>query len=144
MKKYLIVIFILLSLVNQMMAQSESIGTDKKMKRTKKDNKIYNLIEEGAEFPGGMNKLFEFANKNILYPITALNDSIYGRVTVQVIIEKDGGIREIKVVKGIRQDIDEEAIRLIKSMPKWVPGSINGIAVRTRRLIPIKFILPAK
>ncbi len=144
MKKILTLFFISLTFAGFLSAQQDVVEKSKKPKRTKKDTKIYNLIEEGAEFPGGMNEFFEFANKNILYPITALNDSVYGRVTLQVIIEKDGSINKIKIVKGIRQDIDEEALRLIKSMPKWVPGSINGVSVRTRRLIPIKFILPSK
>lgn len=118
-----------------------------KEKATKKEQKrrarkIYSIVESGADFPGGKEEMFKFANKNITYPLTALNDSIYGSVMIQVIIEMDGSLSEIKIIKGIREDINEEAIRLIKSMPKWEPGKIKGEAVRVKRVIPIKFSLP--
>jgi len=124
----------LLILCVAMAAEAQS-ASDKK-------NKIYHSADEEASFPGGNEAFTKFANENIVYPMTALNDKVFGKVVIEIIVEKDGKISSIKIKRGIRQDIDDEALRLIKSMPPWVPGKNKGQPIRMRKLIPIKFKLP--
>jgi len=100
---------------------------------------IFDVVEENPEFNGGMAKLYEYLNKNISYPEMAKENGIQGKVFVQFVVWKDGSIRDIKVVKGVHKTLDKEAIRVIKSMPKWKPGKQRGKNVNARFTLPIKF-----
>jgi len=100
---------------------------------------IFDVVEENPEFKGGMAKLYEYLNKNISYPEMAKENGIQGKVFVQFVVWKDGTIRDIKVVKGVHKTLDKEAIRVIKSMPKWKPGKQRGKNVNARFTLPIKF-----
>lgn len=102
----------------------------------------YMISEEIPEFPGGAEKMEEYIYKQIQYPEAALENEISGRVALTVIIEKDGSLNEIEVVRGVDPDLDKEAIRIIKGMPKWRPGKQNGKEIRMKYVIPINFCLP--
>lgn len=103
--------------------------------------KIFNLTDSLAEFPGGQAELMLWLSQNIRYPESAQQNGISGRVVVKCIIEKDGSIRGPVVVKGVDRDLDQEAIRVVKSMPKWIPAKNNGEPVRSYYSIPITFRL---
>ena len=93
------------------------------------------------QFPGGEGELFKFLRNNVKYPRNARENGISGKVYVSYIIDKDGGLRDIKIMKGVSQDLDEEAMRVIKLMPKWIPGIQDGIPVQVQYNMPINFML---
>ena len=103
--------------------------------------KIFTAVEENPKFPGGEKAMYEYLSKNIRYPEMAAQNNIQGRVTVQFVVEKDGSIGEVKVVRGKDPDLDKEAVRVVKSMPKFIPGKMNGQAVRVWYTLPINFKL---
>ena len=107
-----------------------------------KDNDtVYNSVEKMPEFPGGEKGLMEYVSNNVKYPEEAKNKNIAGRVFVSFVVEKDGSINEVKVLRGIGGGCDEEAVRVIKSMPKWKPGKQNGKPVRVNFQMPFVFKL---
>ena len=103
------------------------------------ENKIFDVVEEIPEFKGGIDKLYEYLNQNISYPKMAKEKGIQGRVFVQFVVWRDGSIGNIKIVRGAHEALDNEAIRVVKNMPKWDPGRRRGKAVNVRFILPIKF-----
>ena len=93
------------------------------------------------EFPGGSAKLMEYIQKNIKYPMMARESDIQGRVFVNFVVEPDGSISNVAVLRGIGGGCDEEAVRVVNSMPKWKPGKQRGSAVRCAYTVPIIFKL---
>ncbi|MDE5659416.1 MAG: energy transducer TonB [Muribaculaceae bacterium] len=110
-------------------------------KKAPEPEKIFTAVEESPKFPGGEAELYKFLNKNIRYPEIAAQNNIQGRVVVQFVVEKDGSVGEVKVVRGVDPDLDKEAVRVVKSMPKFIPGKMNGQNVRVWHTLPIKFTL---
>ena len=104
-------------------------------------NGVYQIVEEMPEFPGGVDALMQFLSKNIKYPEKAKDENISGRVFLGFVVEKDGSIGEVKVLRGIGGGCDEEAVRVVKAMPKWKPGKMEGQPVRVSYQIPINFKL---
>lgn len=102
---------------------------------------VYSAVEQPAEFPGGQTALMTWLAKNIAYPEAAQQNGISGRVIVKFIVEKDGSISGVSVVKGVDKDLDNEAIRVVKKMPKWQPGKNGGKAVRCYFSLPVTFRL---
>lgn len=102
---------------------------------------IFTVVEQMPEFPGGEAKLFEFIMKNLKYPQQAKEANIRGKVYVQFVVRKDGSITDIKTVRGIGSGCDDEAMRVVKSMPKWVPGTQRGKPVDVRMILPVNFSL---
>lgn len=92
-------------------------------------------------FPGGQEAMMDFIQKNVKYPGLAIENLIQGRVTVMFVVEKNGEITNIEVVKSVGWGLDDEAIRVVKSMPRWIPGENNYRPVRVKIALPIKFIL---
>ena len=107
-------------------------------------NGVYQIVEEMPQFPGGETKLMEHIAKNLTYPQEARDKGIEGRVFVAMVIEKDGSVSNVKVLRGIGGGCDEEAVRVISALPKWKPGKINGEPVRESYQIPINFKLTEK
>ena len=107
-------------------------------------NGVYQIVEEIPQFPGGEKALMEYMAKNLTYPQEARDKGIDGRVFVGMVIEKDGSVSNVKVLRGIGSGCDEEAVRVIKSMPKWKPGMQDGKPVRVSYQIPINFKLSEK
>ena len=102
-------------------------------------DEIYNIVEEMPEFPGGSSKMMEYIQDNRQYPAEAKELNVHGRVIVKFVIERDGSISNVKVLRGLGSGCDEEAIRLITSMPKWKPGKQRGKEVRTYFTYSITF-----
>jgi periplasmic protein TonB len=102
---------------------------------------IFDVVEEQASFPGGMEKLKEFLQNNLKYPPMAKESGVQGKVFVQFVVFKDGTVGDIKVLRGIGSGCDEEAIRVVKAMPKWDPGKQRGRNVSSRFTLPINFKL---
>ena len=105
------------------------------------ENKIYDVVDQMPSFPGGAVSLMKYINENIHYPKEAKDEGIQGRVTVQLIIEKDGSITNVITNKSVDSTLDREAERVVNSMPKWIPGKQNGSAVRVRYFVPVVFRL---
>ena len=114
----------------------------KKLDEKKEDDKtIFTAVEQQAAFPGGEKAMMNWLSKNINYPQAAADNGIQGRVIVKFVVEKDGSIGNVTVVKGVDKDLDKEAIRVVKKMPKWQPGKNNGAAVRSYFNLPVTFKL---
>ena len=107
-------------------------------------DEIYQIVEEMPKFPGGEAELFHYISKNIHYPQEAKEKGIQGRVFIGFVIEKDGSVSNIRNLRGVDSELDAEAIRVVKSMPKWKPGKHNGEFVRVSYQIPILFKLEDK
>jgi protein TonB len=102
---------------------------------------IFKVVEEMPEFPGGAAKMMEFIQKNIKYPMMARESDIQGRVFVNFVVEPDGTITNVTVMRGIGGGCDEEALRVVQSMPNWKPGKQRGSAIRCSFTVPIIFKL---
>lgn len=105
------------------------------------EDAIFTVVEQQAEFPGGFEALGKFLSKNMKYPAVARRMGIEGSVFVSFVIDKEGKISDLQVIKGISVECDKEALRVIQLMPPWKPGKQNGKAVRCRFVLPIKFKL---
>ena len=105
------------------------------------DKGIYSVCEEMPEFPGGMGECMKFLAQNIKYPVECMKQGIQGRVIVQFIIDKDGKVRKPKVVRAVHPDLDKEALRVTRLMPKWKPGKVKGEYVACRFTMPMQFSL---
>jgi len=105
------------------------------------DNVVFVIVENKPEFPGGDAALMKYIAENIKYPVIAQENGIQGRVICQFVVNKDGSIVDINVVRSVDPSLDKEAIRVIKSMPKWKPGKQRGKAVRVKFTLPIVFRL---
>ena len=105
---------------------------------------VYQIVEEMPSFPGGDQKLMEYVAKSLTYPQEARDKGIDGRVFIGMVIEKDGSVSNVKVLRGIGGGCDEEAVRVISSMPKWKPGKVGGEPVPVSYQIPINFKLAEK
>lgn len=101
----------------------------------------FDVVEQMPAFPGGMEAMMKFLTENVHYPEAAYKAGVQGRVLVQLIVEKDGRISNVKVVKKANDDLDAEAIRVVSSMPRWQPGMQNGKVVRVKYTLPITFRL---
>ena len=100
---------------------------------------IFDVVEEMPEFPGGAAKLYEYLGKNIKYPEMAKENGIQGKVFVKFTVMSDGKIKNVEVVRGVHKTLDNEALKVVKEMPKWTPGKQRGKAVNCNFTIPIKF-----
>jgi protein TonB len=105
------------------------------------DDVPFNVVEESAEPEGGMNAFYQYLSKTLKYPSQARRMSIEGKVYVQFVVERDGSLTDIKVVKGIGAGCDEEAERVVKEAKRWKAGKQRGRPVRQRMVIPIIFKL---
>ena len=106
-----------------------------------KEDEIFVAVEQQAEFPGGQAALMKWLSNNIRYPESAQANDIQGRVIVKFVVEKDGSIGTATIAKGVDKDLDREALRVVKKMPKWQPGKNNGVAVRSYFTLPVTFKL---
>lgn len=102
----------------------------------------FTVVEQMPEFPGGQNGLIQYLSKNIMYPIVAKENKIQGRTLVSFVVEKDGKISNVQVLRSSGDMmLDREAMRVIRSMPRWRPGFMKGQPVRVQYQIPITFKL---
>lgn len=105
------------------------------------DNKVYDVVEQMPSFPGGAAALSQYLSRTIRYPEKAQKNGVQGRVLCKFVVERDGSISNVEVTKHVDPSIDEEAVRIIRSMPNWTPGKIGGKNVRCSFLIPLTFRL---
>lgn len=105
------------------------------------DNVVFQVVETMPSFPGGDADLFKFLSTNVKYPVIAQENGIQGRVICQFVVNKDGTIVDVEVVRSVDPSLDKEAIRVIKSMPKWSPGKQRGKPVRVKYTLPVNFKL---
>lgn len=134
MRTFFFVSFILLCIISQ--AQNQGMCQD-----TSESMEVFEILENPAEFPGGVDSLFLYLSNNLQYPKIARESDIQGTVFVTFIVEKDGRISNIEILRGIGGGCDEEVVRVIKNMPKWIPGKLQKECVRQRYNLPVKFTL---
>jgi TonB family protein len=121
--------------------KQSSKAKDEKVEMKPDKNGVYQIVEEMPQYPGGEQAMMDFVSKNVVYPQEAQEKGISGRVFVSFIVEKDGSVNEVKVMRGIGGGCDEESVRVIKAMPKWKPGKMKGKPVRVSYMMPITFRL---
>ena len=117
----------------------EEIAAPEPPKHEEEQNKIFEVVEQQPQFPGG--SVNGWLADHIKYPVVAAENGISGRVVVQFVVERYGSVSQVKVVRGVDPSLDKEAQRVISSMPKWIPGKQNGQAVRSRFTVPVTFRL---
>lgn len=105
------------------------------------EEKVFDMVEQMPQFPGGLQEMMRFIQKNLHYPTIAQENGTEGRVTCQFVVGPDGSIRDVVVLRGVDPYLDKEAIRVIQAMPKWIPGKQNGQAVSVKYTVPIMFRL---
>ncbi len=123
--------------INQIESDAEEVLTT----NYQSDEETFVLVEQQPSYVGGVDAMFEFIKANLIYPAKARELSIEGVVFARFIVEKDGSLSNIKILRGIGGGCDEEAFRVIKLMPNWNPGKQKGNAVRVEFSLPIKFKL---
>ena len=104
-------------------------------------NEVYDIVEEMPQFPDGTKALMEYIDRNIKYPADAKKAGIQGRVICTIVVERDGSISDIKVYRSVDPSLDKEAVRVLRSMPQWIPGKQDGIPVRVKYSLPVTFKL---
>jgi TonB family protein len=113
--------------------EADSVGTSSR--------EIFYFVEESPMYPGGQEELINFFSQNLTYPSKAKEERVEGQVFVRFEVKEDGSIGEVIVSKSVHPSLDAEAIRVIKSMPKWLPGRFRGEAVNSWYTLPISFFL---
>ena len=119
--------------------KAKEVIADEKPKE--EETKVFDVVEQMPSFPGGPQALMEYLSKNIKYPVIAEENGVQGRVVVTFVVERDGSITDVKVVKSVDPSLDKEAQRVVKAMPHWIPGKQNGAAVRVKYTVPVTFRL---
>lgn len=116
------------------------------MAQTQKDDyvdedRVYDVVDQMPQFPGGHEKLKEFIEKNRRYPKSLQDRGIQGRVVVTFVVKKTGRISHAKVARGVDPALDREALRVVRKMPQWIPGKVGGKNVDVKYTIPVDFRL---
>ena len=142
----MIVVLLMMTVGNNACAQNVPLiidpdKVDQYLAERKDTINVYDCVEQMPSFPGGTQKLKEFIEKNLRYPKELEESCVQGRVIVRFIVERNGKLSNVKVVKSVHPVLDKEALRIVKLMPRWIPGRQNGITVRVKCYIPIIFRL---
>ena len=119
----------------------EDIAAPEPPKHVVEETKIFTVVEQMPMFPGGNAALMGYLRDNIHYPTVAAENGVQGRVVVGFVVERDGSITDVNILRGVDPSLDREAMRVVKSMPKWTPGKQNGSAVRVKYQVPVSFRL---
>ncbi|MBR6843255.1 MAG: energy transducer TonB [Prevotella sp.] len=133
MKKFIIMALMALFGLTTVSAQKTVVA--------KKNQQVFDVVEKMPEYPGGQAALFEYLSKNVKYPADAEKKKIEGRVLVTFVVNTDGSITDIEVVRKTFPSLDAEAVRVISGMPKWKPGEQKGKKVRVKYTVPLNFRL---
>lgn len=136
MKKFIIMVLTVLFGLTNVSAQKTVVA-----KKAVTKQQVFSVVDQMPEFPGGQAALFEFLMKNVKYPADAKEKKIEGRVLVTFVVDTDGSITDISLLKKTYPSLDTEAKRVIKAMPKWIPGRQNGKVVKVHYSVPIIFRL---
>ena len=121
--------------------ESAETRAEKSASKTEFTGKVYYIVEQMPEFPGGLTALMNYLRANIRYPATAQSAGIEGRVIVSFIVEPNGSVSNVEIVRGVDSNLDQEALRVVRQMPKWKAGKQDGSTVRVKFHLPIKFML---
>lgn len=124
----------------EVLKAKEVIATEP-VKPKEEENKVFDVVEQMPSYPGGNGALMQYLSKNIKYPVVAEENGIQGRVICTFVVEKDGSVTDVRVAKSVDPSLDKEAVRVVSSMPKWIPGKQNGSAVRVKYTLPVTFRL---
>ncbi len=108
------------------------------------ENKVFQVVEQMPEYPGGEEAMMKFIQKNIQYPDMERENDIQGRVVVGFVVNEDGSLQDVSVKKGVSSGIDKEALRVVRLLPKFKPGKQQGKAVRVQFVLPIMFKLASQ
>lgn len=119
----------------------EDIAAPEPPKHVVEETKIFTVVEQMPMYPGGDAALMGYLRDNIKYPTVAAENGVQGRVVVGFVVERDGSITDVKILRGVDPSLDREAMRVVKSMPRWNPGKQNGSAVRVKYQVPVSFRL---
>ncbi|HTD40604.1 MAG TPA: energy transducer TonB [Mucilaginibacter sp.] len=107
-------------------------------------SKIFTAVEMEPSFPGGVDRFYQFLQYNVKYPAEAVKYKVQGKVFISFVVERDGSLTDIKILRGIGSGCDEEAVRVVSISPKWKPGIQNGRPVRVQYTMPISFTLTGR
>lgn len=119
----------------------EDIAAPEPPKHVVEETKIFTVVEQMPMFPGGDAALMGYLRDNIHYPTVAAENGVQGRVVVGFVVERDGSITDVNIIRSVDPSLDREAMRVVKSMPRWTPGKQNGSAVRVKYQVPVTFRL---
>ena len=119
----------------------DDIAAPEPPKHVVEETKIFTVVEQMPMYPGGDAALMGYLRDNIHYPTVAAENGVQGRVVVGFVVERDGSITDVKVLRSVDPSLDREAMRVVKSMPRWTPGKQNGSAVRVKYQVPVTFRL---
>ena len=122
-------------------AQDKTEKTTQTRKDTATDDKVYEVCEQMPIFEGGDAALLKYLRENLKYPDKTKDRGVQGRLVIGFIVEKDGSLTDVKVLRPVDIDLDAEVLRVVKGMSKWIPGRHNGQRVRVRYLLPIHICL---
>ena len=126
--------------VDNSKAETTDVKFDSKVAaRNTETDTVMDKCEVMPKFPGGESGMMKFLTENVKYPKEALDKGITGRVLVEFVVERDGSINDVKIMKSVDPILDKEAMRIAKAMPKWKPGTIDGKAVRVKYIMPLTF-----
>lgn len=126
--------------INLIKEHKEEVVQEKPREEKKKEE-VFSHVEQMPKFPGGDAELYKFISNNLNYPAMAIENNVQGRVVVQFVVTKDGSIGNVKVVRSVDRDLDNEAIRVCKKLPKFIPGKQNGQPVNVWYTLPVTFKL---
>lgn len=127
---------------NKVLPPPAPIVTNAPKQEEEPEDKIFEIVEEQPVPPGGsVQELLKWVSKNLQYPEIAADNGVQGKLTVQFVVERDGSVSDIKVVRGVDPSLDKEAVRVLSKMGKWKPGRQRGKAVRSRYTLPVTFKL---
>ena len=136
------ILTIVFALISVSMLAQDSVSAADAADANDYGDVIYVVTETMPEFPGGMQEMMRFIKENIVYPVEAAQKGIQGRAICQFVVEKDGSISNVVVIRSSGdRDLDNEAIRVVQSMPQWKPGKQRGVPVRVKYTIPVSFRL---
>ena len=107
----------------------------------KKNQKVFDVVEQMPEYPGGQAALIEYISNNVKYPDDAAKKKVEGKVFVTFVVDTDGKITDVSLLRKVFPSLDAEAIRVISGMPNWIPGKQKGQVVRVKYTVPIMFRL---
>lgn len=123
-------------------AQSPEALLENKSSTMPADTTVFDVVEQMPQYPGGVNALMNFLSNNIKYPERAAKNKVQGRVIVMYVVDQEGNVTNTQVIRSVSPELDEEALRVVKAMPKWIPGIQHGKKVSVKYTLPIAFRLP--
>ncbi len=127
--------------VNGEVLKAKEVIAQPEPPKHEEESKVFDVVEQMPSFPGGQGALLEYLNSHVKYPVVAQENGVQGRVVVSFVVEKDGSITDVRVVRSVDPSLDREAARVVSSMPRWTPGKQNGSAVRVKYNVPVSFRL---